>query len=205
MKLTIYGIARSRAIRVLWAAEELGLPYEHVDVVYGPEGSRKPDFLAINPNGRVPAARVDDLILWESLAINLHLAKKTGGPLAPRTVDEDGLMTMWSMWAMTEVEGPGLALFMNQTGKPEAERDPAIVAKSIETLRHPLAVLEAHLAAHDGALVSGRFTMADLNVACCVFYLRFSGLMNDKPAIKAWYDAALARPAARKAFALRGD
>ena len=83
MKVTIYGIAKSRAIRNLWACEELGLAYTHVPVVYGPEGSRKPDFLAINPNGRVPAADIDGVMMWESLAINLHLAKKAGGPLAP--------------------------------------------------------------------------------------------------------------------------
>lgn len=205
MKLTIYGIAKSRAIRNLWAAEELGLPYEHVQVVYGPDGSRKADFLKLNPNGRVPAARVDGVVLWESLAINLHLAKKAGGPLAPASVDEDGLMTMWALWAVTEVEAASLALLMNQTAKPEAERDPAVVAKSIETLANPLAVLEAHLAANGGHLVGGRFTMADLNTACCLFYLRFSGLMDGKPAIKAWYEAAMARPAAKKAFALRGD
>jgi glutathione S-transferase len=205
MSITIYGIAKSRAIRNLWACEELGLTYTHAPVVYGPEGSRKPDFLAINPNGRVPAADVDGVILWESLAINLHLAKKAGGPLAPETVDEDGLMTMWSMWAVTEVEAAALALMQHETLKPVAERDPAVVAKSTETLKAPLAVLEGHLASHGGHLVGNRFTIADLNVAACVFYLRFSSLLADKPAIKGWYEAAMARPAAKRAFALRGD
>ncbi|KAF0135904.1 MAG: glutathione S-transferase domain-containing protein [Xanthobacteraceae bacterium] len=205
MKVTIYGIAKSRAIRNLWACEELGLPYTHVPVVYGPEGSRKPDFLAINPNGRVPAADIDGVMMWESLAINLHLAKKAGGSLAPESLDEDGLMTMWSMWALTEVEGAALAVLMNQTVKPEAERDAAVLAKSIETLKAPLAVLEGHLASHGGYLVGNRFTIADLNVSACVYYLRYSNLVDDKPAVKAWYQAATSRPAAKKAFALRGD
>lgn len=205
MKVTIYGIAKSRAIRNLWACEELGLAYTHVPVVYGAEGSRKPDFLAINPNGRVPAADIDGVVMWESLAINLHLAKKAGGPLAPESLDEDGLMTMWSMWALTEVEGAALAVLMNQTVKPEAERDAAVLAKSIETLKAPLAVLEGHLASHGGYLVGNRFTIADLNVSACVYYLRYSNLVDDKPAVKAWYQAATSRPAAKKAFALRGD
>ncbi|QCK85770.1 glutathione S-transferase family protein [Phreatobacter aquaticus] len=205
MKLTIYGIARSRAIRNLWMAEELGLAYQHVQTVYGPEGSRKPDFLKLNPNGRVPAADVDGVILWESLAINLHLAKKVGGSLSPKDVDEDGLMTMWSMWAVTEVETPALAVLTHGSLKSEAERDNALLAKSIEALKAPLAVLEAHLAAHSGHLVGGRFTVADLNVAACVFYLRLSNLLADKPAITAWYTGAMERPAAKKAFALRGD
>jgi len=205
MNVTIYGIAKSRAIRNLWACEELGLAYDHEQVVYGAEGSRKAAFLAINPNGRVPAAKIDGVVMWESLAINLHLARKAGGPLAPASVDEDGLMTMWSMWAVTEVEAAALAVLMNQTVKPEGERDAALLAKSIETLKNPLAVLEGHLASHGGHLVGNRFTMADLNVAACVFYLRHSPLLDDKPAVKAWYQAAMARPAARKAFALRGD
>jgi glutathione S-transferase len=204
MSITIYGIAKSRAIRNLWAAEELGLVYTHVPVVYGAEGSRKPDFLAINPNGRVPAAEIDGLVMWESLAINLHLAKKAGGPLAPESIDEDGLMTMWSFWAVTELEGPALALLQQQM-KPEAERDAAVVASSEEKLQGPLAVLEGHLASHGGYLVGNRFTMADLNVASCAFYLRLSNLMDDRPAIRGWYQAAMARPGARKAFALRGD
>lgn len=205
MKVTIYGIAKSRAIRNLWACEELGLACTHVPVVYGPEGSRKPDFLAINPNGRVPAADIDGVVMWESLAINLHLAKKAGGSLAPESLDEDGLMTMWSMWALTEVEGAALAVLMHQTVKPEAERDAALLAKSIETLKAPLAVLEGHLASHGGYLVDNRFTIADLNVSACVYYLRYSSLLDDKPAVKAWYQAATSRPAAKKAFALRGD
>lgn len=205
MTITIHGLARSRAIRNIWASEELGLAYIHKPLPHGPEGSRKPEFLAINPNGRVPAVEVDGMTMWESLAINLHLAKKAGGPLAPESVDEDGLMTMWTMWAVTEVEAAALALLQNETMKPEDQRDAAVAAKSRETLKVPLSVLEGHLASHGGHLVGNRFTIADLNVAACVFYLRYSPILDDKPAVKAWYQAAMARPAARKTFALRGD
>jgi len=137
MTITIHGLARSRAIRNIWASEELGLAYVHNPLPHGPEGSRKPEFLAINPNGRVPAVEVDGMVLWESLAINLFLAKKAGGPLAPESVEEDGLMTMWTMWAVTEVEAAALALLQNETMKPEDQRDAAVAAKSRETLKVP--------------------------------------------------------------------
>ena len=53
--LRIYGVARTRVFRVLWIAKELGLQYEHIPVEIGAAGARKPDYLSINPNGRLPA------------------------------------------------------------------------------------------------------------------------------------------------------
>ena len=113
--LTIYGVYRSRASRNIWLAGELGIPFKHVPVMQlyrlqGPEAAKgvlhtkSPEFLKVNPNGHVPSIDDDGLVLHESLAINLYLAKKHGGPLAPANVAEDGLMTMWALWAATEVE-----------------------------------------------------------------------------------------------------
>ena len=77
-RLRIYGIARTRAFRALWIAEELDLVYEHIPIEIGPAGARKPEYLAINPNGRLPAIDDGGFVLWESLAITLYLAKKHG-------------------------------------------------------------------------------------------------------------------------------
>ena len=78
MTLRIYGIPRSRALRTLWMAHELGISFDLVEVPPGPEGSRKPQYLHLNPNGQVPFIDDDGLVLWESIAINLYLAKKHG-------------------------------------------------------------------------------------------------------------------------------
>src|SRR3954463_14392411 len=112
--LTIYGVHRSRASRNIWLANELGLPFKLVPVMQlyrlpdpPPAGvlhTKSPEFLAVNPNGHIPTIDDDGLVLHESLAINLYLAKKHGGPLAPTETAEDGHMTMWSLWAATEVE-----------------------------------------------------------------------------------------------------
>jgi glutathione S-transferase len=74
-RLRIYGIARTRAFRALWIARELGLDHDHVPLEIGEEGARKAEYLAINPNGRLPAIEDDGFVLWESLAITLYLAK----------------------------------------------------------------------------------------------------------------------------------
>ena len=206
MALKIYGVARSRAIRTLWMAAELGIPYEHVQVAVGAEGSRRPEFMRLNPNGGVPFIEDDGVVLWESLAINLYLARKHGGSLAAKNLAEEGQMTMWTLWAATGVEPHAAQAMYHSGGYPAEQRDPKIAQQSLEKLQEPLAVLEGALAKGGGHLVGGRFTVADLNVAGVVFYLRFNPeALADKPAIRAWHAAALARPAARKAFALRGD
>src|SRR5438132_2460866 len=102
-KLRIYGIARTRAFRALWMAEELGVDYRHGPIEIGSAGARKPDYLAINPNGRLPAIDDSGFTLWESLAITLYLAKKHGR-LYPTTLEGEAKAWQWSLWAVQEVD-----------------------------------------------------------------------------------------------------
>lgn len=195
--LTIYGVPRSRTFRPLWTAHELGIPYtlEPVDQRKGEH--KDPTYLAINPNGHVPAIKDGALVLWESLAIDLYLAKKHGGPLAPQSIDEDGLMTMWSFWSITEVEAHALEILYHRVLKPEGEREEARAVQAVASLQKPTRILEAHLKAHGDYLVGGRFTIADLNVASVYSYAKPAPeLFADAPHVLAWLDAALARPAA---------
>ena len=206
MTLKIYGIPRSRAIRTLWMAHELGVAYELIEVPPGAEGSRKPAFMAINPNGHVPFVDDDGLVLWESLAINLHLARKHGGKIAAANLAEESLAMMWTSWALTELEPAAMQVMLHTFMLPEPDRVPGLKADGLAKAEGPLRVLEGALVKGGGFLVSGRFTVADLNVACCVFYLRMNPeALVDKPAVREWYAAAMARPAAKAAFALRGD
>ena len=90
--LTLYGHSISRANRCLWMLKELDVPFAHVPTEFRDSSTRKPEYIAINLNGRVPALD-DGLLLFESLSINLHLARKFGGPVAPATPEEDTLAT----------------------------------------------------------------------------------------------------------------
>ena len=78
MSVTIYGMAVTRAGRCLWAAEELGIDYTQKEVNMFAGEHKSPEFLAINPNGKLPALVDGDLALFESLAINLYLAETYG-------------------------------------------------------------------------------------------------------------------------------
>ncbi|GGG41704.1 glutathione S-transferase [Caldovatus sediminis] len=207
--LTIYGVYRSRASRAIWLAYEIGLPFRHVPVIQAyrladpaapgaPLNTRSPEFLRINPNGRIPSIEDDGLVLHESLAINLYLAKKYGGALGPADLAEDGRMTMWALWAATEVEPHALQVLFHRAARPPAERDPAVARAAVEALRAPFAVLNQELAG-SGFLVGGRFTVADLNVAEVVRYaLPAPELFEAAPAVRAWLETCHARPAFKR-------
>jgi len=212
--LTIYGVYRSRASRPIWLANELGLTFKHVPVIQhyrltnanapdAPLNTRSPGFLKVNPNGHVPSIDDDGLVLHESLAINLYLAKKHGGPLAPANVSEDGQMSMWSLWAATEVETQALNIAYHRAGNPAGGRDPKVADAAIAALRAPFAVLDRALA-RSGYLVGDRFTVADINAAEIVRYaLPAPELFDAAPKVKAWLAACQSRPAFKKMWEMR--
>jgi len=211
--LTIYGVYRSRASRILWLAEELGMPFKLVPIMQryrlpdpppaGVMHTKSPEFLKVNPNGHVPTIDDDGVVLHESLAITLYLAKKHGGPLAPATVAEDGQMTTWSLWAEIEVEGHAINIIYHRVSNAGRPMDPKIADEAVEALHGPFAVLDAALA-RDGHLVGGRFTVADLNVAEVVRYAQAAPeLFANAPHVKAWLAACQARPAFRKMWDAR--
>jgi glutathione S-transferase len=204
--LTIYGVYRSRASRNFWLAGELGLTFKHVPVMQAyrmanPDAAdaalntRSPAFLKVNPSGQIPSIDDDGVILHQSLAINLYLAKKHGGPLAPANVVEDGQMTMWTLWAATDVEPHSIEVLYHTIGKPPAERDPKIAAGAIEALRPHFAVLDRHLA-KTGFMIGDRFTVADINVAEVFRYaMPAKVLFEAAPNVKSWIAASHIRPA----------
>ncbi len=212
--LTIYGVYRSRASRNIWLANELGLDFRHVPVIQSnrvpeadatnaPLHTKSPKFRAVNPSGQIPTIDDDGLVLHQSLAINLYLAKKHGGPLAPANVTEDGLMTMWTLWAATDVEPHSIQVLYHRVGKSPAERDPKIADAAVESLQGPFAVLNAALATN-GHVVGNRFTVADINVAEVIRYaLPAPELFEANPNVKAWLAACHARTAFKVMMANR--
>ena len=202
-RLQIYGTAMSRAIRTLWMAEELGIDYEHVPVRLDNGENRKPEYLAVNPSGQVPAIRDGDLVLAESLAINLYLAQKFGGGLWFDRPDNQARALQWSFWAATQVEEPLIAVLLHKVRLPEAERDATLLAKAEQRLANPLKRLDDALA-KQACLVGDGFSVADLNVAGVLFLARPAQFdLAPWPNVTAWFARCLARPAAKAALAKR--
>ncbi|KGJ07463.1 glutathione S-transferase family protein [Paracoccus sphaerophysae] len=206
--LTIHGVTRSRASRLIWLCHELGLGFTQVPVIQAyrlpdpdapdaPMNTRSPAFLALSPAGAIPVLEDDGLVLSESLAGTLYLARKyNAAGIGPHDEAENALMLQWSFYAATAIEPDALTiLFLHARGQEQPGEDAAMVANAAERLVRPMTVLDRHLAAH-GHLVGGRFTAADLNMAEVVRYAQgYGALMGQFPAVEAWLADCQARPA----------
>jgi len=213
--ITLYGVYRSRASRPLWLLAETGTPFTHVPVVQAyrlpvaaaaaaPLNTASPAFLAVNPQGQVPALEEDGLVRTESLAITQYLARQHGGLLGPQSNAETALMEQWSLFSATAVETPALEILYAQAdGGDKTPVGQAAIAVSAEKLRRPLKRMEGHLTAHDW-LVGDRFTVADLNTAECLRYAQgHPSLLGEFPKVKAWLERCQARPAFQAMWAAR--
>ncbi len=203
--IKLYGIPQSRTSRCLWMLEELGVAYENVKVSFIGE-AQKPEFLKLNPNGRIPVLEDDGLVLFESLAINLHLARKYGAAkgLWPAPSDDQSRAIQWSIWAMTELEPPAMRLLMNRAFLPEPQRNEAEAKAGLEGLNRPLNALNAALAGRE-TLLGAAFTVADLNVDAVLGWLPTLGRvdLSPWPNVAAWHKRAAERPALAKAMGRR--
>jgi glutathione S-transferase len=200
--LRIYGVARTRAFRVLWMANELELDYQHIPIEIGPAGAGKPEYLAINPNGRLPAIDDGGFILWESLAITLYLAKKYGR-FYPTTLEGEAKAWQWSLWSVQEVDQGINVWSLHALRLPPADRDPEQLAKALEVLASPLKVLDGALAGRPH-LLDEDFTVADLNVASVIIRAIDMDL-SATPRVGGWLKRCLERPAARATRVLRAQ
>lgn len=198
----IFGIARTRAFRPLWTAMELGIDYEHIPVEIGSHGAQQPEFLKINPNGRLPAIDDDGFVLFESLAITMYLAKKhSNGRLYPGTLEGEARTWQWSLWAVNEVDRGVNIWSLHAIRLPPEERDAGKRAEALQVIEKPFRVLDAAVS-RAPYLIGSDFTVADLNVAAVISRAVEMDL-SAVPHLKAWLTRCLDRPAARRALALK--
>ena len=204
--ITLYGVYRSRASRPLWLLGECGAEFTHVPVIQSyrldqpraadaPLNTATPSFLAINPIGQVPALEDGGLVLSESLAITLYIARRHGGPLGPQNDAENALIEQWALFAATAIEPSALEILNTANNAGFTPEGQAQIAISAEKLRRPLARLQMQLSDHPW-LVGDRFTVADINTAECLRYAQsHPTLISEFPAVKDWLERCQSRPA----------
>lgn len=197
--LKIYGRANSINVRkVLWAADEIGITFTREDWGRGYRPLTDPQFLALNPFGRVPVIDDDGFVLRESHAIVRYLAESRGrNDLYPREPRIRFPIDAWMDWVGAELYWGMRPVFFDRVVK-EPVYDPATVALGAAELNRRMAELDTHLAGTEGYLMGHRFTLADIPAGLVVN--RWMSIALDKPSlphVAAYYDRLGERPAYR--------
>jgi glutathione S-transferase len=195
--LKLYGSSKSRSARCLWALEELGLKYEQIPVE--PAKAKTPENFKVNPNGHVPTLEDDGQIFWESMAINTYLCAKYGkAPLWPAAVEDRGHVAQWSFWGMTEAEPHLVTVLRNRLLLPPDQRNEKAAEDAVGAIQSPLKVLDGALKGRE-YLLGKDFTIADLNLSAIMSFAMLAKIdLGGVPAMGAWLQKCLARPAFQK-------
>jgi glutathione S-transferase len=201
--IVLYHSAQSRSVRPRWLLEEIGVPYTLTRIDLQAGDQKKPEFLAVNPNGAVPALVDGDVKLFESAAICQYLADRFPEKrLAPAVgTAARGYYYQWIHFAMSTLEPPLLTLFLHTAMRPEAERLPQLVEPAREQLRAALGVFDR--AVHGRAFIVGDdLTAADVMVASTLAWAQMLGLIDSRiPATASYLGRLMGRPAFQRAFA----
>ena len=197
--LTIYGWKRSRVVRCMWVMEELGLEYEQISLNPNAGETRTPEYLALNPNGKIPTLVHDGFALSETMAINMYLASQFPGTLWPKTAHHVAKLQQWTSWALADLEPPLVAIL--REGRRPAEQVDAgrIDGWRADVHRMVDVVLEPVLGRQEHLLPDGEFSLADLNVAAVASAMPvFEIDLTAHPHTDRWMKRCFARDAWRR-------
>ena len=183
--------------KVLWALDELGLPYERFDAGLQHGVVNTPEYRMMNPNGLVPTVDEDGFVIWESHTILRWLGDKYGkGVLRPMDLEPRIIANQWMDWAFT-FQGGVRDAFWNLIRTPVDKRDLKAVEASRVKSGELARILDAALA--DRMYVAGPFSMGDIPIGCEVQrWMRLPIERPKLPNLEAWFERLCARPAFKK-------
>jgi glutathione S-transferase len=194
--MKLYEFGPTRSIRARWALQELGIDFEPVTVNLKAGEHRRPEFLAINPAGKLPALVDGDMVLTESVAIALYLAEKyPERRLLPTDLKERAQVNRWLLFTATELEQPLWRITRHTMLYPEQQRLPADVPIARQEFKAMAAVLEAHMQGRR-FVVGDRVTVADLVLAYTLDWANEIELLDGLPQLQGYLERMYARPSA---------
>ena len=175
--------------KVLWALDELKVPYERTDAGLQFGVVNEPFYRKMNPNGRVPTIEDDGLVLWESNAIVRYLTAKHGaGTLWPNDLRQRADADRWMDWTTSTVAPAITPVFWGLVRTPPEKRDPKAIEEGIEKLAQAFQVLEQSLEGRDH-VGGGNFTMGDIPLGTFVYRWNALGVRRPKlPRVEAYYE-----------------
>ena len=199
--MKVYYAPNTRAVRTVWLLNELGLDYELERFTLGEKAMRSPEYLAVNPNGRVPTLDDGDVRMSESTAIAQYLVARYGdgslarGPESP----EFPAYLQWLHYAEGMIMPPINAYVVETILLPPDRRSETHAGRALRLLNRTLGPVEAQLEGRDYLLES--FSAADTVTGhACVMSEKFGVDFSDKPNLKAYNERLLARPALQAAW-----
>lgn len=196
--LTVHAFATPNSVKIPIALEEMGLPYRLVPVNIRAGGQKAPEYLALNPNGKVPLLIDGELILPESGAILVHLAEKTGKLLPAEPVARARTFE----WLFVQLSGTGPAFGQSgywQTLAPEP--NPAALTRYQAEAERLTDLIDAHLA-RNAWFAGDDYTIADIAHFGWFWRRAFAGIgFDNRPNLARWYAAMEARPAVQRGIA----
>ena len=200
--LQVYGCPNTRSTRVVWALEEAGAEYDYhkIDLLAG--AGRRPDYLALNPGGKVPTLVDGELVLTESGAICTYIGDcfPGSGLTPPAGSSERARYNQWCFFVMSELEQPLWTIAKHRFALPEKRRVPAVIETAVWEFAVAAKVLAIGLGERE-YLVGERFTAADLLAAHTLAWARANKLPPADSRVEAYADRLLARPAWERARA----
>jgi glutathione S-transferase len=199
--MKLYGFGPTRSLRALWGLRELGVDFEFVPVNLMAGENQRPDFLALNPAGKVPVLVDGDLVIPESAAIVLYLAEKYPEKgLLPDSLEERARAYRWILFAMTELEQPLWRISKHTFIYPEDKRLPQDVTLAREEFAAMASVLDRHMKARQ-FIVGDRMTVADCVTAYLMDWANELDLLDGCPHLSAYLERMYARATAPQRIA----
>jgi len=199
--MKLYGFGPTRSLRALWGLKELGVEFEFIPVNLQAGEHRKPEFLAINPAGKVPVLIDGDLVLPESAAIVLYLAEKYPEKgLMPARLEQRAQVYRWVLFAVTELEQPLWRMAKHRFLYPENKRLPQDIDLAREDFAAMAAVLERHMQGRQ-YIVGDRISVADCVTAYLMDWANEHHLLDGFPSLTAYLQRMYQRSTAPQRIA----
>jgi glutathione S-transferase len=191
--MQLYEFAPTRSIRVRWMLQELGVYFEAVTVNLRAGEHRHPDFLKINPAGKLPVLVDDDLVLTESVAIAIYLAEKYPHKgFLPVDIQQRSQVYRWLLFTATELEQPLWRIARHTSLYPEHLRIPAEVSLARQDFTNMVVVMEEHMQGRE-FIVGNTATIADFVCAYTLDWANEVGLLDGCPQLLQYMERMYAR------------
>ena len=194
--MKLYEFGPTRSLRARWTLQEMGVDFEPITVNLLKGEHQRPEFLKVNPAGKIPVLVDGDCVINESVAIVLYLADKyPDRSMIPTDVAERGQFYRWLLFVTTELEGPLWRIARNTRLYPEQDQQPSDVAIASREFKEMAAVLEEHMRGRE-FLVGTRVSVADFVTAWTLDWGDVVGLLGEFPALTAYMQRMYRRPKA---------